>query len=259
MKNIICFFLFFIISFSYSQPNEGETVRFQFVKVEKGDIEEFEIFMTDFVGKAASKAVENGKLENWILRRVSQNSEYNSQFSHMIIWVAQKNTPTWAETWDSTYPGLSADSRSWAWSKGQELYETVYNAYCTYITGFNHTGDKVNNIATFNLIKSNNFNAYSEFEKNMKKTLEKYATSLKGWHVLSRNGSVTRSENAWNFLTIDTFESMADANKVWWSEIPQKINESNIKKYGSASDVRVIQHRVVTRLLFDAKNGKFEN
>ena len=48
----------------------------------------------------------------------------------MIIWVAQKNTPTWAETWDSTYPGLSADSRSWAWSKGQELYETVYNAYC---------------------------------------------------------------------------------------------------------------------------------
>ena len=92
MKNIICFFLFFIISFSYSQPNEGETVRFQFVKVEKGDIEEFEIFMTDFVGKAASKAVENGKLENWILRRVSQNSEYNSQFSHMIIWVVQKNT-----------------------------------------------------------------------------------------------------------------------------------------------------------------------
>ena len=93
----------------------------------------------------------------------------------------------------------------------------------------------------------------------MKKTLEKYAPSLKGWHVLSRNGSVTRSENAWNFLTIDTFESMADANKVWWSEIPQKINESNIKKYGSASDLRVIQHRVVTRLLFDAKNGKFEN
>ena len=96
------FFLFFIISFSYSQPNEGETVRFQFVKVEKGDIEEFEIFMTDFVGKAASKAVENGKLENWILRRVSQNSEYNSQFSHMIIWVVPKNTPTWDETWNST-------------------------------------------------------------------------------------------------------------------------------------------------------------
>ena len=259
MKNIICFFLFFIISFSYSQPNEGETVRFQFVKVEKGDIEEFEIFMTDFVGKAASKAVENGKLENWIFRRVSQNSEYNSQFSHMIIWVVPKNTPTWPETWDATYPGLSADSRSWAWSKGQELYETVYNARCTYITGFNHTGDKVNNIATFNLIKANNINAYSEFEKNMKKTLEKHAPSLKGWHVLSRNGSVTRSENAWNFLTIDTFESMADANKVWWSEIPQKINESNIKKYGSASDLRVIQHRVVTRLLFDAKNGKFEN
>ena len=36
-------------------------------------------------------------------------------------------------------------------------------------------------------------------------------------------------------------------------------NDSNIKKYGSASDLRVIQHRVVTRLLFDAKNGKFEN
>ena len=57
-------------------------------------------------------------------------------------------------------------------------------------------------------------------------------------------------------FTIDLFESMADANKVWWSEIPQKINESNTKKYGSVSDLRVIQHRVVTRLLFDAKNGK---
>ena len=131
MKNIICFFLFFVISFSYSQPNEGEIVRFEFVKVEKGDIEEFEIFMTDFVGKVASKAVENGKLENWILRRVNQSSLYNSQFSHMIIWVVPKNTPTWPETWDATYPGLSADSRSWAWSKGQELYETVYNARCT--------------------------------------------------------------------------------------------------------------------------------
>ena len=44
-------------------------------------------------------------------------------------------------------------------------------------------------------------------------------------------------------FTIDTFDSMANANKVWWSEIPQKINEKT-KKYGSASDLRVIQHRV---------------
>ena len=63
MKNIICFFLFFIISFSYSQPNEGETVRFQFVKVEKGDIEEFEIFMTDFVGKLHQKLLKMESLK----------------------------------------------------------------------------------------------------------------------------------------------------------------------------------------------------
>ena len=50
----------------------------------------------------------------------------------MIIWVVQKPilTNLGHKFGIQAYPGLSADARSWAWSKGQELYETVYNAYC---------------------------------------------------------------------------------------------------------------------------------
>ena len=33
----------------------------------------------------------------------------------------------------------------------------------------------------------------------------------------------------------------------------------NSKKYGNASDLRTIRYRVITRLIYDAKNGKFEN
>ena len=41
--------------------------------------------------------------------------------------------------------------------------------------------------------------------------------------------------------------------------IPEKIRQNNSKKYGSASDLRTVRHRVITRLIYDAKNGKFEN
>ena len=93
----------------------------------------------------------------------------------------------------------------------------------------------------------------------MKETLENTAPSLKGWHALTRNGSVARAQGAWDFMTIDNFANSQDANKLWWTEIPQKIRQNNSKKYGNASDLRTIRYRVITRLIYDAKNGKFEN
>ena len=48
MKNIICFFLFFILHFLILRL-EGETVRLQFIKVEKGYIEEFESYMIEIL------------------------------------------------------------------------------------------------------------------------------------------------------------------------------------------------------------------
>ena len=46
---------------SYSQLDEG--LNFDFIKVEKENIEEYESFITDYIGKVAETAVENGKLK----------------------------------------------------------------------------------------------------------------------------------------------------------------------------------------------------
>ena len=89
-------------------------------------------------------------------------------------------------------------------------------------------------------------NDYIAFEKNMKETLENNAPSLKGWHALTRNGSVARAQGAWDFMTIDNFANIQDANKLWWTDIPQKIRQNNSKKYGNASDLRTIRYRVIT-------------
>ena len=48
-------------------------------------------------------------------------------------------------------------------------------------------------------------------------------------------------------------------NQLWWTDIPEKIRQNNSKKYGSASDLRTVRHRVITRLIYDAKNGKYQN
>ena len=47
-------------------------------------------------------------------------------------------------------------------------------------------------------------------------------------------------------MTIDNFANSQDANKLWWTLM-------------NASDLRTIRYRVITRLIYDAKNGKFEN
>ena len=50
--------------------------------------------------------------------------------------------------WDKTYPNLSEDSREWIWSKGNLLFDKLYTAYTTYVTGFSHA--MKNYIATYN-------------------------------------------------------------------------------------------------------------
>ena len=262
MKYIHTLLLILSVSFSYSQLDEGQKIHFDFIKVEKENIEEYEAFMTDYVGKVAETAVKNGKLENWIFRRVASNSMYNSDFTHMVLWVNPNQAMPWSDIWTETYPNLSEESRSWIWSKGQALANKLYTAYTTYVTGFSNAEEGVvNYIATYNLIKAENekLNDYIEFEKNMKGTLEKHASKLKGWHALTRNGSVARAQGAWDFMTIDNFASIQDANELWWTDIPEKIRQNNSKKYGIASDLRTIRHRVITRLIYDAKNGKYQN
>ena len=70
MKKTLYTLLFLSLSLSYSQLDEGQRINFDFIKVEKENIEEYESFITDYIGKVAETAVENGKLENFILNFV---------------------------------------------------------------------------------------------------------------------------------------------------------------------------------------------
>ena len=126
MKNIFTLLLILSVSFSYSQLDEGQKIHFDFIKVEKENIEEYEAFMTDYVGKVAETAVKNGKLENWIFRRVNQNSRYNAGFTHMVLWINIDQSISWSDIWTETYPNLSKESRSWIWSKGNVLFDKLY-------------------------------------------------------------------------------------------------------------------------------------
>ena len=46
MKNIFTLLLILSVSFSYSQLDEGQKINFDFIKVEKENIEEYEAYMT---------------------------------------------------------------------------------------------------------------------------------------------------------------------------------------------------------------------
>ena len=111
MKNIIYLILCVSFTFLNSQVEEGNTVRLQFIKVEEDKVEEFESYMIEYVGPAAKAAVSEGKMENWLLRRVAKNARYNAGFSHIAIWVATNPEPSWTQVWEKAYPNLSADAR----------------------------------------------------------------------------------------------------------------------------------------------------
>ena len=257
MKNIIYLILCVSFTFLNSQVEEGNTVRLQFIKVEEDKVEEFESYMIEYVGPAAKAAVSEGKMENWLLRRVAKNARYNAGFSHIAIWVATNPEPSWTQVWEKAYPNLSADARSWIYGKGEELYSTVYNANCEYIAGFLRDPSTIPNIAIFNLIKSKKYNAYIEQEKDAKDIFEKHAKGIEGWHVMKRKGMVVNSESAWDMVTIDLFDTWEKANQNWWSEIPRNVMKKHNEKHGS--DLREIRHRVMTGLLFDARTEKKED
>ena len=163
MKNIIYLIIISLITFSNNaQVQEGDNIRFQFLNVEKDKIEEFESYMIEYVGPVAKKAVAEGKMENWLLRKVANNSIYNSDFTHVAVWVATNPEPSWSDIWANTYPNVSEDARSWIYGKGEELYSTLYNAYCEYITGFFREESVIPDVAIFNLIKAKKYNACME-------------------------------------------------------------------------------------------------
>ena len=61
MKKILYTLLVLSLSLSYSQLDEGQRINFDFIKVEKENIEEYESFITNYIGKVAETAVENGQ------------------------------------------------------------------------------------------------------------------------------------------------------------------------------------------------------
>tara|TARA_B100000925_G_scaffold6196_1_gene4381 strand:- start:25 stop:801 length:777 start_codon:yes stop_codon:yes gene_type:complete len=255
MKNIIYLIIISLITFSNNaQVQEGDNIRFQFLNVEKDKIEEFESYMIEYVGPVAKKAVAEGKMENWLLRKVANNSIYNSDFTHVAVWVATNPEPSWSDIWANTYPNVSEDARSWIYGKGEELYSTLYNAYCEYITGFFREESVIPDVAIFNLIKAKKYNAYMEKEIDAKDIFEKHAKQLDGWHVLKRSGMVAKSEGAWDMLTIDLFDSWDKANQNWWQDIPSNVMKKHNDEHGT--DLREIRHRIMTRLLFDARSEK---
>ena len=74
---------------------------------------------------------------------------------------------------------------------------------------------------------------------------------------MKRRGVVAKSEGAWDMITIDLFDTWQKANQNWWSDVPAKVSKKHNEKHGS--DLREIRHRVMTRLLFDARTGKKDN
>ena len=64
MKKTLYTLLFLSLSLSYSQLDEGQRINFDFIKVEKENIEKYEYFITDYIEKVAETKAENAKLEN---------------------------------------------------------------------------------------------------------------------------------------------------------------------------------------------------
>jgi hypothetical protein len=137
MKNIyfLLIALLGVLNFSYSQPEEGQTVMVHFFKVDKDKMENYETVMKDYFQKRAQSWIDNGCQYYWELRRVKpSSSDFSRTFNYIALDVfpmGKKNRDNCGDFDSGLSEGMDKIMMEIVGDKNR-----VYNTRLSYVDGY---------------------------------------------------------------------------------------------------------------------------
>ena len=248
MKKII-FVLFALLTFIHSHSQEGNYLTINFYKVADGKTQEYEKLMTEYISKIQEERIKSGCLSSWVFRRVLPSSKMSNEISHITIDIRTKEQTENDCNWNpyNSIPEISEYLHEVILEKHRSNRKLVYNTQLMEVAGYNKLSEAPN-VAVFNLIKANNVSNYAKRHREWQNNAFQKHSSQVAWHALMRNDIIGAGDNEWNYLSIDLFNNLEEANNRKWT-IPQKEMNLANKKYGSNQDMRVIKDKIIATLI----------
>ena len=248
MKKII-FFLFAFLTFLNSYSQEDNYITINFYKVSEGKTGDYEKLMSEYVSKIQESRIKDGCLSGWVFRKVQPSSKMSNEITHMTIDIRTKEQSEKNCNWSpyKAIPEISEYLHDVILEKHRSNRKLVYNTKLIEVAGYNKLS-KTPQIAVFNLIKANNVSAYAEKHKEWQNNAFKKYSSQVGWHSLRRDDIIGGGANEWNYLTIDLFNNINEANNRKWSVPQSELNKAN-EKYGTNQSMRVINDKIIATLI----------
>lgn len=248
MKNLnLLLITLFFINVSFSQ--EGNYITVNFYKVAEGKTNDYEKLMTEYISKIQESRIKSGCMSGWVFRRVQPSTKMSNEITHMTIDIRNKEQIEKNCSWNpyESIPEISEYLHEVILEKHRSNRKLIYNTQLIEVAGYNKSSETPK-IAVFNFIKANNVNAYAKRHKEWQNNAFKKHSSQVGWHALKRNDLVGNGANEWNYLTIDLFNNLNEANNRKWSMSQIEMEKAN-KKYGTNASMRVINDKVIATLI----------
>lgn len=235
------------LNLNFSQ--EGNYLTINFYKVAEGKTQDHEKLMTEYISKIQEERIKSGCLSGWVFRRVLPSSKMSNEISHITIDIRTKEQAEKDCNWNAynSIPEISEYLHEVILEKHNLNRKLVYSTQLIEVAGYNKISE-VPNVAVFNLTKVNNLDMYAKRHREWQNNAFQNYSSQVGWHALMRNDLIGGGANEWNYLTIDLFNNLEEANNRKWS-LPQKEFDMANKKYGSNNDLRVINDKIIATLI----------
>ena len=248
MKKLL-FILIALLTFNHSYSQEGNYLTINFYKVADGKADDYEKLMTEYISKIQEARIKSGCMNGWVFRRVLPSSKMSNEITHITIDIRTKEQSEKNCNWSpyKSIPELSEYLHDVLLEKHNSNREFVYSTQLIEVAGYNKLSETPQ-IAVFNLIKSKNINAYAKRHSEWQNDAFKKYSSQVGWHALKRNDIIGAGANEWNYLSIDLFNNLDEANNRKWSAPESEINKAN-KKYGANANTRVITDKIIATLI----------
>ena len=246
MKNIYLLLIILIGSFnsSYSQPSEGQTIRWHFFKVEKNKMEHYETVMREYYQKVAQGWIDNGCQQRWIFRKIIPGAtSLSREFNYMGIDVFPEGKSNRGQCPPSE-TGFS-DGMAKIMMEILNDKDRVYTVELNYVAGYG-TG-KPNQFTIYDLTKTFKKDLYKSKHKEFEKLFKKHS-SRKGWHALERIDPEAWGSEDWDYVTVNGFDSREDAKNLT-NNFPEKTTKMINDKYGPGNEQREIRYRIAAELI----------
>ena len=250
------FTLLFCVLFFNTTFSQEQLLLIGFYKVKPGMEADYETAMIEYQGKMMKERVKNGCLRNWVFREVLPNSEGRKLFTHMTVDVLNLDSDTYncsSVTPEKVFPEMSENMRNIINKVRSSSREVVYRTVVRKVAGVNK-GEGLAKFAAFNFIKTKPGKKQAYINRNKEFSPKQYKnySNQQAWYAWERYDARVGGLLSWDYLSMDGYNKISDKlNRV--VNTPKSIKDKENKKYGPLSEMRDLNHQVLTRLLFSAK------